>query len=144
MHSAVEDFDAFRGEMWLGVQDGAFLFEFPGGSSVHTPDGVERRGPWAPEECSRCLLTWFERRWVDAHVLAEHLARWGPDGAALLPDPDDDSSRILDRARARAILADPQAWTSDRPEGLLVLCPTGHAPSGDLRQLWLQAIAPAN
>jgi hypothetical protein len=142
MHWAAGDFDEFRGEMWLGVHDGAFLFEFPGGSILHTPDGIVRHGPWPPEECSRCLLTWFNHGWIDACVLAEQLFRWAPDDDALLPDPADETARILERGRARAILSDPQTWTNDRAEGFVILNPAQHAPSSDFRQLWLDAVAP--
>jgi hypothetical protein len=139
---AAGGFDDFRGEMWLGVHEGAFLFELPGGSILHTAHGVERRGPWPPEECSRCLLTWFDRGWIDAFALAEHLDYWAHDDPALLRDPDDHAARIIERGRARAILADPQMWTNDRAEGFVVPSPTTRAPSSDFRQLWLDVVEP--
>lgn len=48
MHLGAEDFEDFLGEMWLGVHEGGFLFEFPGGSITYTQEGTERRGPWHP------------------------------------------------------------------------------------------------
>ena len=126
--------------MWLGVREGAFLFEFPEGSVLHTRDGAERRGPWPPAECSRCLLTWFDRGWIDVIVLAEHLSRWEPEDPALLPDPEDDASRIVKPSQARAILADPQKWTNERAEGLVVLSPAQDAPASAFRQSWLDAV----
>jgi hypothetical protein len=137
-----EEFDDFRGEMWLGVHEGAFLFEFPGGSILHTSDGVERHGPWPPDECSRCLLTWFDHGWINACVLSEQLYRWSHDHDGLLSDPDDETPRLLEHDRARAILADPQTWTNDSAEGFVILNPSDHAPSSDFRQLWLDSTAP--
>jgi len=89
-------------------------------------------GPWPPDECSRCLLTWFDHGWINAHVLSEQLWRWSADDDALLPDPDDKTARLLKRERARAILADPQTWTNDSAEGLVILTLADHAPSSDL------------
>jgi hypothetical protein len=137
-----EEFDDFRGEMSLGVNEGAFLFEFPRGSILHTSDGVERHGPWPPDECSRCLVTWFDRGWINAYVLSEQLYRWAPDDDALLPDPDDETARLLVQDRARAIVTDPQLWTNDSAEGFVILNPADNAPPSDSRQLWLDAIAP--
>lgn len=143
MHLGAKNFDNFLGELWLGVHEGAFLFELPSGSITYTQEGTERRGPWHPDECSRCLLTWFDHGWINAYVLSEHLDRWTPGDDALLPDPDDETSRLLDRARARAILAAPQTWTNDSAEGFLILNPSHHAPDSSFRQLWLDAVTPA-
>ena len=137
MQWAAEEFEEFRAEMWLGVHDGAFLFEFPGGSILHTRDGIVRHGPWPPEECSRCLLTWFDHGWINAHVLSEQLFRWSPSDEGLLTDPADETARIFESDRARAILADPHTWTNDRAEGFVILNRADHAPSSDFRQLWL-------
>jgi hypothetical protein len=137
-----EEFYDFLGEMWLGVHEGAFLFEFPGGSILYTKDGTERHGPWPPDECSRCLLIWFDHGWINAYVLSEQRFRWAPDDDALLPDPADETARLVEPERARAILADPQAWTNDSAEGFLVLYPADHAPATDFRQLWLDAVTP--
>ena len=134
-----EKFSEFLSEMWLGVHDGAFLHEFPGGSIVLTSEGTERGGPWPPDECSRCLLNWFDRGWIDAYVLREQLFRWPQDADALPSDPANDTARILEVKRARAILSDPRAWTNDSPEGFVVLNPTNRAPG---RQLWLDAVRP--
>lgn len=136
------EFADFLGEMWLGVHEGAFLFELPGGSILHTNQGVERHGPWPPDECSRCLLAWFDHGWINVYVLSEHLDRWSSDDDALLPDPDDETGRLVERDRARAILADPQTWTNDRAEGFVVLNPSGQAPDSTFRQLWLDAVTP--
>lgn len=137
-----EEFDDFLGQMWLGVHEGAFLFEFPGGSILYTRDGIERYGPWPPEECSRCLLTWFDHGWINAYVLSEHLFRWPAEDDALWPDPADETARLIEPVRARAILADPRTWTNDSAEGFVVLNPAEHAPSHGFRQLWLDAVTP--
>lgn len=110
-------------------------------SSTHA-NGVVRNGPWPPEECSRCLLTWFDHGWINAHVPPEQLFRWPLNDEALLMDPADETARILESARAHAILADPQTWTNDRAEGFAILNPADHAPSSDFRQLWLGAVTP--
>jgi hypothetical protein len=140
VHLGTEEFEDFLGEMWLGVHEGAFLFEFPGGSSLHPSEGIERHGPWPPDGCSSCLLTWFDHGWINAYVLSEHLDRWSPDDDALLPVPDDETARLIRVDRVRVILADPQTWTNDRAEGMVVLNPAGHAPTSDFRQLWLDAV----
>lgn len=136
-----EGFEDFRSEMWLAVHEGAFLFELPAGAVDHTRDGVVQHGPWPPDECSRCLLTWFDHGWITLYVLSEQLFRWAPDDDALERDPADDTSRLVKSGRARAILAQPQAWTNDRPEGFVCLSPADHAPSSDFRQLWLDAVS---
>lgn len=140
MHET-EDFEDFRGQMWLFVHEGAFLFELPLGARDHTHDGIVQHGPWPPEECSRCLLTWFDHGWIELYVLSEHLYRWSSDDD-LVRDPSDENVRIVEGDRARAILADPQTWTNDRPEGFVCLAPADLAPSSDFRQLWLDAVAP--
>jgi hypothetical protein len=135
-----EEFEDFRGEMWLAVHEGAFLFELPLGARDYTRDGIVEHGPWPPKECSRCLVTWFDHGWVELSVLSEQLFRWAPGDDALLEESDDKTGRIVEDDRARTILADPRIWTNDRAEGFLCLGPTAHAPSTDFRQLWLDAI----
>ena len=142
MTERTHEFADFLNEMFCSIQEGAFLFEFPGGAIDHTPSGPVRHGPWTPEECSRCLLMWFDHGWINAYVLPEHLHRWPVDDDALLPDPDDESARVVVRDRARAILADPKSWTNNRAEGLVALYPTSHAPDSTFRQLWLDAVEP--
>jgi hypothetical protein len=137
-----DEFADFLHEMFWSIQEGAFLFEFPEGAIDHTLSGPVRHGPWTPKECSRCLLTWFDHGWINAYVLSEHLDNWRVDDDALLPDPDDESARIVARDRARAILADPESWTNDCAEGLVVLYPSRHAPDSAFRQLWLDAVKP--
>ena len=142
MTERTDEFADFLNEMFWSVQEGAFLFEFPEGATDHTPSGPVQHGPWTPDDCSRCLLTWFDHGWINAYVLSEHLARWRVDDDALLPDPTDDSARMVARDRARAILADSESWTNDRAEGLVVLNPASHAPDSTFRQLWLDAVKP--
>lgn len=138
----IEDFKDFREEMFWGVHEGGFLFEFPGGVRDHTRDGIVQHGPWPPQECSRCLLTWFDYGWIEMYVLSEHLNRWASDEVDLIRDSSDDNIRIVESARARAILTDPHTWKNDRREGFVCLAPTDEAPPGDFRQIWLDAIAP--
>ncbi|MEP7740240.1 hypothetical protein ABKW28_21560 [Nocardioides sp. 31GB23] len=142
MQLGAEEFEGFLGEMWLGVHEGAFLFEFPGGSILYTTEGTERHGPWPLDECSRCLLTWFDHGWINAFVLSDQLHRWAPDEDALWPDPSDETARLVEPGRARAILAAPQTWTNDSAEGFVVLNPADHAPGSGFRQLWLDAVSP--
>jgi hypothetical protein len=142
VHEATEGFEDFREQMWWAVYEGAFLFEVPLGAIDHTRDGVVQHGPWPPKECSRCLLTWFDHGWITLYVLSEQLFRWSSDDDALMRDPVDETVRIVEQDRARAILAEPETWTNDRPEGLLCLAPADHAPSSDFRGLWLDAIDP--
>jgi len=137
-----ERFEDFLGQMWLAVHESAFLFEVPGGAIDHMRDGVVRHGPWSPEECSRCLLTWFDHGWITLCVLSEQLFRWSPDDDALRRDPADESARLVENHRARDILAEPQGWTNDRAEGFVCLSPADHAPASDFRQLWLDAVDP--
>lgn len=142
MAETTDEFADFLSEMFWSVREGAFLFEFPEGAIDHTPSGLVRHGPWAPGECSRCLLTWFDHGWINAYVLSEHLNLWPNNDDALLPDPDDETARLVERHRARAILADPQTWTNDGAEGFVILNPTAHAPDATFRQLWLDAVTP--
>jgi hypothetical protein len=135
-------FEDFRGEMWLAVHEGGFLFEVPLGAIDHTRHGIVQHGPWPPDECSRCLLTWFDHGWITLYVPSEQLFRWSSDDDALVKDPADETVRIVESDRARAILAEPRTWTNDRPEGFVCLAPADHAPSSDFRQLWLDVIAP--
>jgi hypothetical protein len=135
-----ERIEDFHSEMWLAVHEGAFLFELPGGSVDHTADGIVKHGPWPAEDCSQAMLTWFDHGWIMLYVLPEQLFRWGPGADALVTDPDDSSVRLLDHDSARIILADPRTWTSERAEGFVCLGPTGHAPSSDFRELWLNAL----
>lgn len=137
----IEDFEDFREQMWLFVHEGAFLFELPLGARDHTRDGIVQHGPWASEECSRCLLTWFDHGWIELDVLSEHLSRWSSDDD-LMRHSSDENIRIVKKERARAILASPQTWTNDRPEGFVCLSPADHAPPSDFRQMWLDAISP--
>lgn len=143
VHLAAGDFDDFLGEMWLGVHEEAFLFELPGGSILHTADGPQRHGPWPPNECSRCLLVWFDRGWLNAYVPPEQLFRWSPDEDALMPDTEDETWRILTPARAREIIADPTSWMNDSAEGMIILAPASQAPDSTFRQLWLDAVRPS-
>jgi hypothetical protein len=136
-------FEDFLGHMWLAVHEGAFLFEIPDGAIDHTRDGIVRHGPWPPEDCSRCLLTWFDHGWITLYVLSEQLFRWPPNDDALQRDPDDDTARLVESHRARDIIAEPQTWTNDRAEGMVCLSPADHAPASDFRQLWLDAVDPA-
>ena len=140
MHET-EDFEDFRGQMWLFVHEESFLFELPLGARDYTRDGFVQHGPWPPEECSRCLLTWFDHGWVTLYVLPEQLYRWSSLDD-LTRDPSDENVRIVERDRARAILADPQVWSNELPEGFISVAPADHAPSSDFRQLWLDAIEP--
>lgn len=143
MVDEIEDFEDFRQEMFWGVHEGAFLFELPGGARDHTRDGIVEHGPWPPEECARCLLTWFDHGWMEVYVLSEHLNRWGTGEVDLIRDSSDENVRIVERGRARAILMAPLTWKNDRPEGLVCVAPTNQAPPPDFRQIWLDAIAPA-
>jgi hypothetical protein len=138
----VDEIEDFREQMWLFVQEGAFLFELPLGARDHTRDGIAQHGPWPPEECARCLLTWFDHGWLELYVLSEHLHGWASHEGDLVADSSDEHIRIVEGARARAILTDPKSWTNDRPEGFVCPAPTDQAPSSDFRQLWLDAIAP--
>ena len=138
----IDDFEVFTQEMYWGVHEGAFLFELPGGARDHTRDGIVEHGPWPPEACARCLLTWFDHGWIELSVLSEHLNRWTSDEDALTPDPSDENVRIVESGRARAILRDPHTWKNDRSEGLVCLAPTDQAPPVDVRQTWLDAVAP--
>lgn len=142
VHLGAGNFDDFLGEMWLGVHEEAFLFEFPGGSTLHTEDGPQRRGPWPPDECSRCLLVWFDHGWINAYVPPEQVFRWTPDDDALMTDRDDETRRILTPESARAIIADPTTWMNTSAEGFVVLAPARQAPDNTLRQLWLDAVRP--
>jgi hypothetical protein len=137
----IEDFEDFREQMFWFVQEGAFLFELPLGARDHTRDGIVQHGPWPPKECSRCLLTWFDHGWIEPYVPLGQLYRWSSDDD-LIRDPSDENIRIVETDRARAILAEPQTWKNDRPEGFVCLAPADHAPSSDFRQLWLDAISP--
>ncbi len=139
--SEIADFHDFREQMWLFVHEGAFLFELPFGARDHTRDGIVQHGPWPPEECSRCLVTWFDHGWLTLYVLPEQLYRWSSH-EGLTQDPSDESGRIVERDRARAVLAEPETWTNDRPEGFICLGPAARAPSSDFRELWLDAISP--
>lgn len=76
-------------------------------------------------------------------MLSEHLNRWVSDEVDLIRDSSDENVRIVARGRARAILMAPLTWKNDRPKGLGCLVPTDQAPPPDLRQIWLDAIAPA-
>jgi hypothetical protein len=87
------------------------------------------------------LLTWFDHGWVELYVLAEHLDRWSSQ-EDLRREPTDNHVRLVEKERARAVLAEPHTWTNDRPEGLICLAPADHAPSSDFRQLWLNAASP--
>jgi hypothetical protein len=61
----------------------------------------------------------------------------------LVRDPFDGHVRIVEGDRARAIPADPQTWTIDRPEGFVCLAPADRAAWRDFRPLWLDAVAPS-
>jgi hypothetical protein len=141
--SEIDDFDDFREQMFWAVHEGWFLFELPGGVRDHTRDGIVQHGPWPPEECTRCLRKWFDSGWIELYVLSEHLNRWASDEVNLIRDPSDENMPIVERGRARAILMAPLTWKNDRPEGLVCLAPTDQAPPPDARQIWLDAIAPA-
>jgi hypothetical protein len=121
---------------------GVSCLTFPSGRWTTHATASCKHGPWPPEECSRWLLAWFDHGWITLYVLSEQLFRWSSDDDALIKDPADETVRIVERDRARAILAEPRTWTNDRPEGFLCLAPADHAPSSDFRQLWLDAIAP--
>ena len=140
--AVIEDFADFREHMWLFVHEEAFLFELPGGVRDHIRDGIVEHGPWPPEECARCLLTWFHHGWIELYVHSEHFNRWATDEVDLIGDPYDESIRIVERGSAGAILTDPHTWKNDQAEGLVCLAPADQAPPSDFRQLWLDAIAP--
>jgi hypothetical protein len=137
-----ERFEDFRSEMWLAVHEGGFLFEIPGGSVDHVPEGLVRHGPWSPEDCSQVLLTWFDHGWIALFVPPEQEFRWASSGVVLTPDPSDPSWQLLEPDKARSILAEPETWTNERPEGFVCLGTTEHAPSSEFRDLWLDAIDP--
>jgi hypothetical protein len=137
-----ERFEDFRSEMWLAVHEGAFLFELPGGSVDHTPDGLLQHGPWLPEDCSKVLLTWFGHGWIALLVPPEQQFRWASIDVVLVPDSSDPSWLHFETDQARSILAEPQTWTSERPEGFACLGTTEQSPSGEFRELWLDAINP--
>lgn len=139
----MDEIKDFHQEMLWAVHEGAFLFELPGGARDYTRDGIVQHGPWPPEDCARCLLTWFDHGWIEVYVLSEHLDRWVADEADLTGESSDENARTVERSRARAILMAPSTWRNDRPEGLACLAPTDQAPPLDFRQIWLDAVAAA-
>ncbi len=129
-----EAFDDFRSEMFWAVQEGAFLFELPAGALDYTRDAAVRHGPWESADCSRALMGWFDHGWISLALLPEQALRWTPGSISV------GAGGVVDRAEARAILSGPDTWTSEHPEGFLVVMPADHAPSGDFRDLWLDAV----
>jgi hypothetical protein len=133
--------DDFRNEVFWAVQEGAFLFEVPGGATDLLPDGPVVHGPWDPDTCSSALLAWFEHGWLRLEVPPEQLFRWDDTRRqALSPDTSDPSWHVMDAHAAREVLRQPSLWTQEHPEGFLCLGLTATAPDATWRDLWTDAL----
>jgi hypothetical protein len=122
VRETTEGFEDFRGQMWLAVHEGAFLFELPLGAIDHTRHGVVQHGPWPPEECSRCLLTWFDHGWITLYVLSEQLFRWSSDDDALMKDPADENVRIVEETVPAPSWRNPEDGPTTAPKGSNGVC----------------------
>jgi hypothetical protein len=102
------EMDVLERKMYWAVREESTLGELPLEERDYLRDGVELIPAQDPAECSRVLLDWFDQGLVTVMATGTQLD--------------------LVRERARALLADPRAWT---PQHSLVPTDAGVAALTD-------------
>lgn len=77
-----EAFEEFASELYVLVVEGAYLWEFAGGTIESTTEGTRRFGPWNAADCASALHLWLEagfltlvRQWPEELPVREVEAR---------------------------------------------------------------------
>jgi hypothetical protein len=121
----------FVSELYCLIVEEAWLWEVGGAITDISLDGEHVvHGPWDQAECSRHLLAWFDQGLIELYADP-------PEGT---PRPRNRAEwqlwnngyflRVLERPKARDLLAHPERWTRGSDAGFIHLCSTdaGMAP----------------